>query len=166
MLNNKLTLDILTPMSDFHRVSRKVLNRDAFSVKAGFWAKKVNGGVMSFNEAATAATSGVNVLCLSDYIPASNPLSMYEGNDTKVGNITAVNAPGIRVLIGEAYLVTPTAWDNSVYNTGVALKVVSHLTVDTGKLTVAATGDYANAVIQDVDNVAKTVEIMILPGKV
>ena len=161
MLDNTKVFDVVTPMSYFHNVSRKIKNVEEFDIKRGMWCKQVAGGVMSFNESTTAATSGVNVLCLSDAKKPGTGASMYETNDVKVGSVTAINTPGVRVTVGEDFLVAPAAWDYSVYNAGVSLGVEETAGADAGKLKAVTTGDWANAMIEDVDNVNKTVTYFI-----
>ena len=161
MLNNKKVFDVLTPMSDFHRTSYRIKDRDGFSIDKGYWAKMTNEGLVKLDDTA----SGISVLCLNDAIDKANPRSSYEANDVKVGNMTAIQMPGIRVVAGESFFKAPAAWDNSEYNSGVALKVIIS-GPDTGKLepTTPGAGDYANAIIESVDNKNKQITYVLMMG--
>jgi len=162
MIDNKKVLDVLTPMTNFHRVSYRIKNRDSFSIDKGLWAKMTNEGIVPLDDAA----SGISVLCLTDVIDPTNARSAYEGNDTKVGSITGIQMPGIRVVAGEDFFVDPGTWDNSVYNAGVGLKVVIATGDDLGKLEAAGPGDYANAIIESVDNDNKIITYVLMMGTI
>jgi hypothetical protein len=163
MLDNKKVFDVLTPMSDFHRVSYSIKDREGFSIEKGLWAKMTNEGLVAANDPA----SGISVLCLNDAIASADARSKYEANDVKVGSITAIQMPGIRVTAGESFFVDPGDWNNSVYNAGVALKVVTS-GPDTGKLKATTPGnnDYANAIIESVDNKNKIITYVLFMGLV
>jgi len=242
MLDNKKTFDVLTPMSDFHRVSRKIKDIDTFEIAKGMWAKQTNEGLVALDDAA----SGLSVLCLNDSQKADDATSKYEANDTKVGNITAIQQPGLRVVAGASFFVAPDVvvgldndvtvgtvvngstitaesgvdvtavvadmevvytaggmtrtstvvsvalqvitiahdsgfivdtavaktdireenWNNTKYNAGVALKTVVATGDDLGKLVNASSGDFANAMIESVDNAKRQITYVLMMGTI
>ena len=106
--------EILTPLSKLHRISRQISDRDTFAIEPGMWVKlDAEGRVANYVlDNGTGNGSAVPVapkkedvveLCINSAV--SGALSVYEGNDTKVGNITTILEPGVRVAIGAGLLL-------------------------------------------------------------
>ncbi len=112
-------IDILTPLSKVHRVSRPILDRTNFTVEAGQWvalaAKTAPNYVSGAVVKASAGTSAkVYELVLNgsraSNIVGATGLGAYESSDTKVGRITTLMEPGVRVTCGlDLLTVTATA---------------------------------------------------------
>ena len=173
MLNNKKHFDILTPMSDFHRVSRRVAEVDDFETEIGYWVKVTKDGAVNHFDGDGAANTdkGVSVVCLSSSKRATNGLSLYETNDVKVGSVTCINTPGIRISAGEDYFATgidtaatDALWvpeDGASYNVGVMLGVMTDID-NAGKLEMVGVGEFGNAIITGIDHEARIIEYMII----
>jgi hypothetical protein len=158
MLDNKHKFDVITPLTDFHRMSR-VLKDDGEYMDVvtypGMWVKNITGGVVGTR---SGAGKGFTMLCLNNY----DKDNVYEAHDTAVGYITCVAAPGVTCVAGQFYITTSIA----TLNVGDQLAVISTSPmpdVEIGKLVkAAATSDVVNAVVTGLDEDNGLVEYMIV----
>lgn len=107
--------EVLTPLSKTHRISRQIADVDTFEATPGTWVELNDKGQVVV---ATGTAGAVVELCLSRAIPASSDLYNYEANDTKVGRVSTIADPGVRVLVGKGLITGAVA-------TGANLKVVA-----------------------------------------
>lgn len=127
-------LEILTPLSKVHRVSRKI-DPSNFVANPGLWADLQTDGTL---ENMTTSTPSVN--CKMVITSASD--NVYESHDVEVGRISTLETPeGIRCRVDE---------EGYVDSVNVAIGGDLMVSVDAGnegKLAVLAditqTGDYA-----------------------
>jgi hypothetical protein len=147
--------DVLTPLSKLHRISRTILNRGSFTTEPGIWValasatapKYVEGSVV---EVGNSDATKVYELSMNYSAPADdiNPTGVgaYESNDAKVGRITTLSEPGVRLIMGDGLLTAAT----SIAGLSIGDKlVVSALgDDDDGKLmpVPTAAGDYVQVV--------------------
>ena len=184
MLNNSKILDVLTPLSDFHRNVVKIKNKDAFSIEPGYWAKITNDGLTNFDfgvqpgDPIPNGNEGLEAMCLNRAKGANHVDHEYEANDGKVGYIAVTRVPGIRVLAGSDYFCDVEGGNEGDYfdetspnrlepgNALAPFTIADHVTdpdytkARIGKLRKVVSGSYsgiANAVIEHVDYKNKTV---------
>ena len=154
MLNNKKTFDVLTPLSKTHRVSRHIATTDGTNpitlvTEPGLWVQNTAEGVTSKS---VTALSGLSMIGLSS--ATDNP---YESNDIEVGYISTLREPGVRVIVGLDFLdntyaggplwnETAGEFDSWAIVPGEWLTVLS-----SGKLGKAGSGDFANAIVDDLN---------------
>ena len=162
--------DILTPMSKVHRISRTIWKRQTFGAEPGMWValvKDVASGYVPGSVTKVDDTNASNVfaLCINYCIPADQPISTYEANDTKIGRISTIEEPGIRCQMSTGLFVT-----GSTLHIGTKL-YVSKAINSVGMLTnLCAIGDIAVARVESIsgsdieiktiDQVAATVAVV------
>ena len=109
------SFDVLTPLSKLHRISRSIYDKESFEAMPGIWValvdksvttpRYVEGGVV--NTSHSNATS-VYELCLNFAKPSTligdTGIGAYEANDTKVGRITTLSEPGVRLYVGDGLI--------------------------------------------------------------
>ena len=162
MLNNKKIFDVITPLHEFHRMSKPIANGGEYmdvDTVPGMWVKLTEDGVMSTRAAAGA---GYSALCISNW-KSEDGAGVYEAHDTRGGSITVVVQPGVVAKAGSFYFTD----DISTYAIGDLLAVISaggisHVQV--GKMKKAVSGtDTANAVVIGLGD--DYVEYMIITPK-
>ena len=146
MLNNKKNFDVVTPLNDFHRMSKRIAKDGEYmdvSTYPGMWVKLTNEGVMG-TRAGTGA--GYSALCISGW-KANEGVGKYESHDTRSGSITVIVQPGVVARAGEAYF---PKGDFGSISTGDQLSVISAGGIpdsEVGMLSKSVPGDLANAVV-------------------
>lgn len=135
-------LEVLTPLSKCHRVSRKI-DAATFVAAPGIWAQVQADG--SLVNVATGTPPPVAKLVIGNASANS-----YESHDVEVGRITTLEAPiGARVKVDSAgYTGSPSAGD--------AL-TVDETASSEGKLKTAASTDIVVANCEEVDATAGTI---------
>lgn len=143
-------LEILTPLSKTHRVSRKI-DSSNFVATPGIWAEVQADGSLDNVTATTIVGAG-----LAKMVITSASDNIYESHDVEVGRISTLETPvGVRFTVdGEGYAGTIAAGD--------LLSVIVDAGDDIGKLSNLAglteTGTYpVVAICQSIDSAAGTI---------
>jgi len=167
MLNNKKTFDVLTPLSDIHRVSKhiaEVVNNGTtdldvtFTAEPGIWVSVTNYGVVDKPTEGTVGgiLKGLSHLCLTGANGGTNP---YEASDVKVGSVTVVREPGTRVFAGE-YFFNGIDWNT--IGSGDLLSVNGDGKLE--RVTPTGSHGFVNAIVEEADKNAKTIIYIIADG--
>ena len=126
-------LEILTPLSKLHRITR-VIDPSNFVAVPGIWGDLGTDGVLAN---ITVDTPSINC----ELVISSASANVYESHDIEVGRISVISEPGIRCRVDEEGYI-----DSANVVIGVDLLVA----VDTGTegelstlADITKTGDYA-----------------------
>ena len=192
MLNNKKFFDVVTPLSDFHRMSKRIAEKvqdssggnvadyEIDEVVPGEWVQMTQTGITKKDaqDGSGTAVPGLSMIALSP-IKANTGAGIYEAHDTRVGSVTVVNIPGVRCKAGSYFFLSqvedPANPGSPLNPTGDEIfdfkgKVLSGVAPgwklavrDDGKQQKAVTGtDSQNSVITEVDPDGNWIEFMIV----
>ena len=86
-------LEILTPLSKLHRISR-IIDPSNFVAVPGIWGDLATDGTLSN---ITVDTPSINC----ELVINSASANVYESHDIEVGRISTINEPGVRCRVDE-----------------------------------------------------------------
>lgn len=135
-------LEILTPLSKTHRVSRKIDTANVVAVP-GIWGELAADGSLANIDGGTTDKAAIFKLIIGN--ASSN---IYESHDVEVGRISTIEDTGIRVVADtEGYAGSPSQGDD------LTVSVAADATA--GKL-ITATGTAAERVVAICEEVNAT----------
>ena len=152
MLNNKQKFDVITPIHDFHRMSKPIAGDGSemdVDTVPGMWVKLTKDGIKGTKTGGgSTGKEGYSALCISNW-KSEDGAGVYEAHDTRGGSISVVVAPGVVCRAGQFYFPDDSI---SSINIGDLLTINAGTTItdDTkiGKMKVTTTtGDIANAIV-------------------